>query len=117
MVIARGDIWWADLGEGTGSAPSYRRPVLVIQDNAFNSSKLATVIVLALTSNTDLAKLPGNVYLSAGESGLPKDSVLNVTQLATLDKSQLLSQVGTVPFSTLQEVEAGLALVIGLTKR
>ncbi len=86
-MIQRGGIWWADLGETRGSRPAKRRPVLVIQSGPFNASRLYTTIAAVITSNTGLAAMPGNVFLPAASSGLPKDSVVNVTALVTPDKT------------------------------
>lgn len=114
-MVNRGDIHWCDLGEPSGSAPAKRRPVLVIQADPFNRSRLATVIVAVLTSNTALAAMPGNVFLAAMATGLPKDSVVNVTALVTLDRRDLDPHpVGSVPAHLLAEVDAGLRRVLGL---
>jgi mRNA interferase MazF len=93
MVIAQGEIWWADLGEPTGSSPGLRRPVVVIQSDAMNRSRIATVVCVPLTSNLVWADAPGNVLLPAQVTGLPKDSVANVSQIVTLDKRQLEDRV------------------------
>ncbi len=114
-MISRGDIYWADLGPAVGSGPAYRRPVLVVSANAFNRSRINTVVALVMSSNLDLARAPGNVELPARESLLPKDSVVNVSQVITLDKSQLGDHVGTVNRHVMQRVEAGIALALGLT--
>ena len=114
MRLRRGDIWLADLGEPRGNAPAYHRPVLVVQDNHFNDSRLATVIVVSLTSNQALAACPGNVVLSAAESGLDRDSVINITQLVTIDKDDLIDQVGAVAQATLEHIAHGLAMILGL---
>src|SRR5215207_5311448 len=98
--MQRGEIWWADLAEPAGSAPGYRRPVLLIQADAFTNSRLATIVAVVITSNLRLAAAPGNVLLSADESGLPKDSVVNVSQIVTLDKQRLDEQVGQVSART-----------------
>ncbi|MFP4438285.1 MAG: type II toxin-antitoxin system PemK/MazF family toxin [Chloroflexaceae bacterium] len=92
--MRRGDIWWANLPDLQGSAAGYRRPVLIIQADTFTASRIATVIVIAITSNLRLAAAPGNVFVSATESGLPRDSVVNVSQILTLDKSMLDEHVG-----------------------
>lgn len=113
-MIARGDIWWADLDAPRGSGPGYRRPVLVIQSDAFNRSRIATVIVAAITSNLALAEAPGNVLLTAGDSGLPRDSVVNVSQVLTLDRRFLVAAAGRVPTGLMPEVERGIALALGL---
>jgi mRNA interferase MazF len=110
----RGDICWADLGEPTGSRPGKRRPVLVIQANAYNASKLTTTLVAVITSNTALAAMPGNVFLPAVASGLPKDSVLNVTALVTIDKADLDPPVGRLPAALMTEIDRGLRPVLGL---
>jgi mRNA interferase MazF len=110
--MQRGDIWWANLPEPTGSASGYRRPVLVIQADAFTRSRIATVIIVAITSNLRLATAPGNVFLPATESGLPKDSVVNVSQIITLDKSMLDEYVDRISATTLTHVEAGVRLVL-----
>ncbi len=88
-MIQRGEIWWASLPEPTGSEPGYRRPVLVVQSDDFNRSRIATVIALVITSNTKLGQAPGNVYLPQKLTGLPRDSVANVPQIITVDKSLL----------------------------
>jgi mRNA interferase MazF len=110
--MQRGDIWWANLPEPTGSASGYRRPVLIIQADAFTRSRIATVIIAAITSNLRLATAPGNVFLSATESGLPKDSVVNVSQIITLDKSMLDEYVDRISATTLTQVEEGIRLVL-----
>jgi mRNA interferase MazF len=113
-VTSRGSIYWADLGEAHGSKPAKRRPVLVIQANSFNASRLNTTIAAVITSNTALAAMPGNVFLPATASGLPKDSVVNVTGLVTLDKTDLGKSVGQLPTSLMTEVDRGLHRVLGL---
>src|ERR1700727_3626340 len=110
----RGDICWADLGEPKGRRPAKRRPVLVVQADAYNASKLGTMVVAVITSNTALAALPGNVFLPAVASGLPKDSVLNFTALATIDKADLDPPVGQLPSSLMTEIDRGLRRVLGL---
>ena len=110
----RGEIWWADLPEPRGSEPGYRRPVLVMQSDSFNRSQIRTVIVLIVTSNLRLADAPGNVLLPARLSGLPRDSVVNVSQMLTLDRSFLTEPSGKVSSNVLAEVEAGLRLVLQL---
>jgi mRNA interferase MazF len=110
--MQRGDVWWANLPEPTGSASGYRRPVLVIQADAFTRSRIATVIIVAITSNLRLVAAPGNVFLPATESGLPKDSVVNVSQIITLDKSMLDEYVDRISATTLTQVEEGVRLVL-----
>ena len=113
-MTERGDIYWADLGEARGSKPAKRRPVLVIQSGPFNASRLNTTIAVVITSNTALAAMPGNVFLPAAVSGLPKDSVINVTALVTLDKTGLEEPVGCAPASLMDDVDRGLRRVLGL---
>src|SRR5690349_24947358 len=112
--MQRGDIWWADLPEPRGAAPGYRRPVLLIQADAFTNSRIATVVAVAITSNLQIAAAPGNVLLRAAESGLPKDSVINVSQIVTLDKLTLDERVGHVTARTLEQVEDGIRLALDL---
>ena len=118
MVMAvglrRGDIWWADLPAPVGSGPGFRRPVLVIQSDVFNASKIGTVIVAAITSNVDLSRAPGNVRLDMKESRLPKESVVNVSQLATLDRRILTERVSSLLDQTMARVDAGVRLVLSV---
>jgi mRNA interferase MazF len=113
-VIKRGCLYWADLGEATGSRPAKRRPVLVVQSDAYTSSALSTIIAFLITSNTALAAMPGNVFVPATSSGLPRDSVVNVTGVVTLDKSDLSEQVGELPDYLQAEVDQGLRRVLDL---
>ena len=113
-MTGRGSICWADLGEARGSKPARRRPVLVIQSDPFNASRLNTTIAAVITSNTALAIMPGNVFLPAAVSGLPKDSVVNVTGLVTLDKADLETATGHLPASLMSDVDRGLRRVLGL---
>ena len=113
MGIARGAIYWADLGDAQGSRPGKRRPVLVVSSDAYNDSRLATVVVLAITTNTSLAAMPGNVFLSSQVSGLPRDSVVNVTAVVTLNKSDLGERCKTLPVWIMGEVDTGLRGVLG----
>jgi mRNA interferase MazF len=112
--IRRGDIWQADLGEPRGSQPGYTRPVLVMQDNRFNDSNIATVVVIALTSNMAHAQYPGNVVLPKADSGLDRDSIINVTQIVTVDKAQLTQFLGSTPQLICDQVEYGMALILGM---
>jgi mRNA interferase MazF len=114
VVIARGHIYWANLGDQNGSRPAKRRPVLVVQSQSYNASRLATVIVAAITSNTGLAAMPNNVFLPAVATGLPRDSVVNVTAVVTLNKDDLVHSAGTVPEGLMAEVDRGLRRVFGL---
>lgn len=113
-MIARGNVCWADLGEPRGSKPAKRRPVLVVQDDAYNASRLNTTIAAVITSNTALAALAGNVFLPAAASGLDKDSVINLTALVTLDSADLDAPVGTVPDRLMDDVDSGLRLILAL---
>jgi mRNA interferase MazF len=112
--MQRGEIWWADLPEPTGATPGYRRPVLLIQADAFTASCIATVVAIVITSNLRVAAAPGNVLLRAAESGLSKDSVINVSQIVTFDKVMLDEHVGHVTARTLAQVEDGIRLVLDL---
>jgi mRNA interferase MazF len=113
-VIERGGIYWADLGAVAGSRPAKRRPVLVISAEAYNKSRLATVVAVVITSNTDLATMPGNVFLPAAVTGLPKDSVVNVTAVITLNKTDLTEQAGLAPLALLREIDRGLRNALDL---
>lgn len=110
----RGEIWWADLGEPRGSGPGYRRPVLIVQDDRFNRSNLATVIILSLTSNRKYEELPGNLFLPKEQSGLAKDSVINATQITAIDKTWLEEFVAELPRHLMVEIDRRLSLVLGL---
>ena len=110
--MERGEIWWTGVEEPEGSGPGFRRPVLIVQTDGFNRSLISTTIVAALTSNTRLADAPGNVLLPAKASGLPKDSVVNVSQILTLDKSSLSVRVGRLPARYMRAVTEGLKLVL-----
>lgn len=112
--MRRGEIWWAALGRPEGSEPGYRRPVVILQTNEFNESPIHTVVVVTITSNLRLAQAPGNVPIGKRDTGLAKSSVVNVSQVATIDKKRLLERVGTVPGRVLTQVEEGVRLVLGL---
>ncbi len=112
--IQRGEIWWADLPEPRRSEPGYRRPVLIVQADSFNASRIQTAIVAAITSNLDLADAPGNVLLPAKASGLGRDSVVNISQLLTLDRSFLTEQAGNLPARLQQAVDRGLRTILQL---
>jgi mRNA interferase MazF len=114
MDIRRGDVWWADLGEPRGSEPGCRRPLVIVQADAFNRSRLATVLAVVLTTNVRLVDAPGNVLIPARNSGLPKDSVANVAQLVTVDRACLDEKVGRIPPRFMSAVDAGIELVLGL---
>jgi mRNA interferase MazF len=114
VVVERGQVWWADLGEPTGSEPGFRRPLLVVQDDAFNRSRLRTVVAVVLTANLRLVDAPGNVLVPARATGLPKDSVANVSQVVTIDRDFLLEPVGRLRGQLLKTIDSGLRLVLGL---
>jgi mRNA interferase MazF len=114
MVIHRGDIWWANLPVPEASEPGYRHPVLIIQSNEFNHSMIATVIAAVITSNIRLAQAPGNFLLPKRTSHLPKDSVINVSQLVTIDKSCLATRIAKLPEDIVAEVEDGIRLVLAV---
>lgn len=114
MVIERGEIYWADLPEPRGSAPGYEHPILILQSNNFNQTTLNTVIGAVITTSLRLAEMPGNVLLERGKDGLSKDSVVNVTQIVTIDKNELLEYVGSVSAQKMEQVEKGLRLVLSL---
>lgn len=114
MEVNRGEIWWADLPEPTGSSPGYRRPVIIIQSDGFNKTNLNTSIVALITTNLELAEMRGNVLLKAFQSALPKDSVVNITQIFTLDKRLLFEYVETLSERKMEQIEKGLRLVLSL---
>jgi len=110
----RGELWWADLGLPRGSAPALRRPVLIISAEPYNRSQLATVTVVVLTTDRGLAALPGNVVVPADVAGLEQDSVLNVTQIASVDRTLLEAQIGVLPDWLMAKVDAGLSRALAL---
>jgi mRNA interferase MazF len=112
--MKRGEVWWADLPEPTASEPGFRRPVLILQSNDFNRSRISTVIAAAITSNLKLANAPGNVVLSKRSVNLGRESVINISQIITLDKSFLSERVGSLQPAKLREVEEGVRLVLAL---
>ena len=113
MVVGQGEVWWADLGEPVGSAPGYRRPVVVVQGDALNRSRIATVVCVPLTSNLKWADAPGNVLLKATATGLDRESVANVSQIVTVDKAMLTERAGKIPQRKLELVLAGIDVVLG----
>lgn len=113
-MIERGGIHWADLGDPSGSRPAKRRPVLVVQSDPYNASRLATVLAVVIASNTAVAALPGNVFLPAAVTGLPRDSTVNITAVVTLNKSDLADCVGRLQPNLMNEVDRGLRRVLGL---
>ena len=112
--MKRGEVWWASLPDPLRSGPGLRRPVVIVQSNAFTESRIATVIVAVVTSNLALAEAPGNVRLAKSESGLPQPSVVNVSQLITVDKSLLTGKLKSLPSSVMLRVEEGVRLVLSL---
>jgi mRNA interferase MazF len=113
VVISQGDVWWAELPEPTGSGPGFRRPVVVVQGDALNRSRIATVVCVALTGNLKWATAPGNVLLSARATGLPKESVANVSQIVALDKLLLAERSGKLPQAKLRLILVGIDVVLG----
>jgi mRNA interferase MazF len=112
--MERGEVWWAELPDPTASEPGYRRPVVIVQSNVFNRSRIRTVIAVVLTSNLRLAEAPGNVLVPASDSGLPKDSVANVSQVITVDRSFLTERCGRLPGHLIKSIDDGLRLVLSL---
>lgn len=112
-MISQGDIWWADLGDPQGSGPGYRRPIVIVQGDAFNRSRIATVVCVPLTGNLAWADAPGNVRLPSRATGLDRDSVANVTQLVSLDRFLLSDRVGKLSAARLGLVLAGIDIVLG----
>lgn len=111
MVIGQGDVFWLDIGEPRGSAPGFRRPFVIVQNDVFNQSRIQTAILCAITSNLGRAKAPGNVRLNKGEANLPRASVVNISQVITVDRSVLRGKVGTLSRQRVREIVAGLRLV------
>jgi mRNA interferase MazF len=111
MVIQQGDVFWVDLGDPFGSAPGYRHPHVVIQNNLFNRSRIGTVVVCVITSNLRRAQAPGNVLLDMGEANLPKPSVVNVSQIFTVDKTALVEKIGTLSSQRVREILDGMRLL------
>lgn len=114
MVVERGEIWWADLPEPRGSSPVYERPIVITQADFLSKTAINTVIGVLITTNLDLAEMPGNVLIEKRQSGLSKDSVVNVTQIVTIDKTQLLEFVGTLSERKMEQIDEGLRLVLSL---
>ena len=113
MVISQGEIWWADLPSPTGSAPGFRRPVVVVQGDALNQSRIGTVICIPLTSNLKWGNAPGNVVLASQATGLARDSVANVSQILTVDRELLTECAGKISSARVQVILAGLDVVLG----
>jgi mRNA interferase MazF len=111
MVIKQGEIYWVDLGEPSGSEPGYRHPHIVVQNNLFNLSNINTVVVCSLTSNLKRAVSPGNIILKKGEANLPKKSVVNITQIYTVNKTDLVERIGMVTKNRILEILQGIKLL------
>jgi mRNA interferase MazF len=114
--MIRGEIWWADFGIPFGSEPGFKRPIIIVQDNDFNRSKINTVIVLPLTTNLNLEDAPGNVLIEKDESSLPKDSVVVVSQLYAIDKARLIEMIKKIDTEIMYRIEDGIMLVLGIKK-
>jgi mRNA interferase MazF len=114
--MIRGEIWWADLGIPVGSEAGYRRPVLIVQDDAFNESKIGTIIILPLTSNLRLLNAPGNVLVSKRETKLPEDSVVILSQFYALNRGNFIEKIAKVKNETMKKVENGMLLVLGINR-
>jgi mRNA interferase MazF len=112
--MERGEIWWAELPAPTASEPGFRRPVIIVQANPFNRSRIRTIIAVVLTSNLRLAEAPGNVLVPTSDSGLPKDSVANVSQIITVDRTFLTERCGRLPGHLIRSIDEGLRLVLSL---
>jgi mRNA interferase MazF len=112
MDVKQGDVFWIDLDAPEGSEPGYRRPFVIVQNNVFNKSRINTVVVCTITSNLKLANAPGNVSLKKGEGGLPKDSVVNISQIITVDKAFLVEKAGTLPTAKIGQIIDGVKLLI-----
>ncbi len=113
MVVAQGEIWWADLPAPTGSGPGFQRPVVIVQADALNRSRIATVVCVPLTSNLKWADAPGNALLTAASTGLPKDSVANVSQVISLDRELLIERAGKLSHAQCTLVIGGIHIVLG----
>ena len=112
-MISQGDVWWAEIPTPTGSGPGYRRPVVIVQGDALNRSRIATVVCVPLTSNLKWAEAPGNVLLTARHTSLPKDSVANVSQIVAIDRALLTDRVGKLPSAKLELLLSGIDVVLG----
>ncbi len=112
MVIEQGEIYWVELSAPRGSEPGYRHPHVVIQNNVFNHSKISTVVLCALTSNLKRASAPGNVLLKKGEANLPKKSIVNISQIITVNKSDLVKKIGKLSMKRINEILEGLLILL-----
>jgi mRNA interferase MazF len=116
-IFKRGAVYWADIMTPRGSEPGHRRPIVIVSANGFNVSRIRTVLAVAITSNKNLANAPGNIFIPADKSGLPKDSIINITQIMTVDKQYIGEQITTLPNLVMSEVENSLRLVLDLHSR
>ncbi|MGI8640693.1 MAG: type II toxin-antitoxin system PemK/MazF family toxin [Pyrinomonadaceae bacterium] len=116
MVVERGEIWRADLGEPRGSSPGFHRPVVIVQSDFFNQTRINTLVVAIITTNLRLGNMPGNVILSQRASGLDKESVINISQLFTVDRVDLLEFVNALSAKKMEQVDEGLRLILSLPK-
>ncbi len=112
--MIRGEIWWADLGIPYGSEPGFKRPVVVVQDDSFNRSKIQTVIVASITTNLNISEAPGNFLLEKEESGLPENGVVNISQISTIDKKRLSEKVSILSQTSMSKIDYGLKLVLNI---
>ena len=112
--MIRGEIWWADFGIPFGSEPGFRRPVIIVQDDSFNRSKINTIVVLPFTTNIELGNAPGNVFVERERSGLTKDSVIVVSQISSLDKKRLIEKVKKMSIGAMTKIDDGIRIVLGL---
>ena len=117
MAIGQGEVWWADLGTPAGSGPGFRRPVVVVQGDDLNRSRIGTAVCIPVTSNLRWADAPGNIRLASEVTGLPRDSVANVSQIVSIDKSVLTDRVGKLPRAKLELLLAGIDIVLGRVSR
>ena len=113
-MISRGDVWWADLPDPTGSSPGYRRPVVVVQSDSFNRSRIRTILIIPLTSNLDREKVPGNVRLPRKVTSLSRESVALTTQVLTVDRTDFIERVGAIPPTTMRAIDRGLRIALEL---
>ncbi|HTE21922.1 MAG TPA: type II toxin-antitoxin system PemK/MazF family toxin [Candidatus Limnocylindria bacterium] len=112
--MKRGEVWWAELSEPVASEPGYRRPVVIVQADTFNKSRISTIVVVAVTSNLRLATAPGNVKLTGEKAGLSRESVANVSQVITIDKQFLAEKIGWIDHTAMQQIDEGMRLVLAL---
>lgn len=112
--MIRGEVWWVDLGIPFGSEPGFRRPVLIVQEDSFNQSKINTIIVVPMTTNLKLAEAPGNIFLSKKDTQLSRDSVVNVSQIVTIDRERFIERISKISVKNIKKVEEGIRLILSL---